>query len=65
MSPRIRRSYALPDDRSAVEKPVARKGTLEKRLFFFFDVDGNGKFNDLGVDGWALIVGTLAASFYA
>ena len=42
---RIRRSYALPDDRTAVEKPVARKGTLEKRLFFFFDVDGNGKLN--------------------
>ena len=51
---RIRRAYALPVDRTAVEKPAARKGTLEKRLFFFFDVDGNGKFNDLGVDGWAL-----------
>jgi hypothetical protein len=51
---RIRRSYVLPDDKGAVEKPVARKGTLEKRVFFFFDVDGNGKFNDLGVDGWAL-----------
>ncbi|MHC4818333.1 MAG: CAP domain-containing protein [Planctomycetota bacterium] len=54
LSYRIRRAYALPFDKSAVEKPVARKGTLEKRLFFFFDVDGNGKFNDLGVDGWAL-----------
>lgn len=51
---RIRRSYALPTGRNAVEQPVARKGTLGKRLFFFFDVDGNGKFNDLGVDGWAL-----------
>ncbi|MHC4973327.1 MAG: CAP domain-containing protein [Planctomycetota bacterium] len=51
---RMRRSYALPVGRSAVEKPAARKGTLERRLFFFFDVDGNGKFNDLGVDGWAL-----------
>jgi len=51
---RIRRAYALPAARTAVEKPAARKGTLEKRLFFFFDVDGNGKFNDLGVDGWAL-----------
>jgi len=48
------RGYALPAGIEAVAKPLARKGTLDKSVFFFFDVDGNGRFDDLGVDGWAL-----------
>ena len=50
----MHRYYALPEGVSAVAKPAARKARLEKSYFFFFDVDGNGKFNDRGVDGWAL-----------
>jgi len=50
----VRRGYALPAGVTAAEKPEARKGRLDKDDYFFFDVDGNGKWNDLGVDGWAL-----------
>lgn len=51
---KMRRNYALPEGVAAAAKPAARKGRLEKDTYFFFDVDGNGKFNDLGVDGWCL-----------
>jgi Cysteine-rich secretory protein family len=50
---KIRLCYALPEGTKAVEKPEGRKARLEKDDYFFFDVDGNGKWNDLGVDGWA------------
>ncbi len=48
---RVRRNYVLPDGVVAAEKPDVRRGMVEKSDFFFFDVDGNGKFDDLGVDG--------------
>ena len=50
---RISRNYPLPEGITAAEKPQARRAKLEKANYFFFDVDGNGRFNDLGVDGWA------------
>lgn len=50
---RISRNYPLPEGKTAVAKPEARRAKLEGARYFFFDVDGNGKFNDLGVDGWA------------
>jgi hypothetical protein len=46
------RGYALPDGVAAVEKPQARGAKLGKEAYYFFDVDGNGRWNDLGVDGW-------------
>jgi hypothetical protein len=49
---KLSRNYPLPEGVTAVEKPQARRAKLEKAWYFFFDVDGNGKFNDLGVDGW-------------
>jgi len=51
---KVRRNYVLPAGRKAVEKPLARKGKVYKFDLYFFDVDGNGKFNDLHVDGWSL-----------
>jgi hypothetical protein len=44
----------LPDGVTEAEKPGVRKGTLDKSDYFFYDVDGNGKFNDLGVDGFIM-----------
>jgi hypothetical protein len=48
---RVRRNYVLPEGVAAAEKPDVRRGMLDKSDFFFYDVDGNGKFNDVGVDG--------------
>jgi hypothetical protein len=48
---RPRRAYVLPEGVKEAEKPDVRKGTLDRSDFFFYDVDGNGKFDDLGVDG--------------
>jgi uncharacterized protein YkwD len=51
---KVRRNYALPPDVQAVDEPAARKGRVEKFEILFFDVDGNGEFDDANVDGWAL-----------
>lgn len=51
---RLRRNYALPDGVEAVEKPCIVQGRLGKDITYFIDVDGNGKFNDWGIDGWSL-----------
>ncbi len=50
----VRRNYQLAEGREEVEKPASRKGRIDKFEVFFYDVDGNGKFNDAGVDGWSL-----------
>jgi len=50
----MRRNYVLPGGVQAAEEPGIRKGRVEKIHVLFFDVDGNGKFNDPGIDGWAL-----------
>jgi len=49
---KVSRNYPLPEGIAAVEKPQVCGGKLGKPYYYFFDVDGNGKFNDLGVDGW-------------
>lgn len=50
----MRRNYPLPAGLVAAEKPGIRKGVLDKLEFWFFDVDGNGAWDDVGVDGWSL-----------
>jgi hypothetical protein len=39
---------------TAAEKPVVRKAKIEKLLCLFVDLDGNGKFGEIGRDAWAL-----------
>jgi len=51
---RLRHNYALPAGVEAVAKPQIRQGRLGKDVTYFVDVDGNGKFNDWGIDGWSL-----------
>ena len=52
-------NYLLPFGRKAVEAPACR---LAKRVaganLVFVDLDGNGRFDDLGVDGWTTEGGT-------
>jgi hypothetical protein len=50
----FRFAYALPDGKTAVEDPEMRQAKLGRDVVYFFDVDGNGAFGDLGVDAWAL-----------
>jgi hypothetical protein len=49
------RNYVLPYGRAAIEAPAAR---LAKRVagedVVFVDIDGNGRFGDVGVDGWTV-----------
>ena len=51
---KVRRNYALPDESKAVAKPESRNAKIGKDAMFFFDVDGNGTFDDEHVDGWSL-----------
>ena len=50
----LRRNYALPEGVEAAAKPRVLQGRLGKDVTYFIDVDGNGKFNDWGIDGWSL-----------
>jgi len=50
----MRRNWPLPAGVEAAAEPGIRKGRLEGLEFWFFDVDGNGEFDDVGVDGWSL-----------
>jgi hypothetical protein len=54
VSYKVRRNYALPDGVGAAEKPGIRKGRVGTYNVFFFDVDGNGRFDEAGTDGWML-----------
>jgi hypothetical protein len=47
------RRYRLPKDLEAAETPGVRTGKLGKRALLFLDVDGDGTFDELGIDGWA------------
>ena len=53
------RNYLLPHGRKAVDAPACR---LAKRVagdnLVFVDLDGNGRFDELGVDGWTVEGGT-------
>ena len=46
--------YRLPEGRKPAEKPTVRKAKVAKLVCLFVDLDGNGVFNEKGVDGWAL-----------
>jgi len=50
----VRFNFPLADGAKAVEKPPVRKGRIEKLYCYFFDLDGNGKFGEIGKDAWAL-----------
>jgi len=50
----LRRNYTLPGGVEAVTKPQIRKGRLGRDVTYFIDVNGNGKFNEWGIDGWSL-----------
>src|SRR5262245_9881453 len=45
-------NYALPAGVPAVETPKVMTAKIAEKDLLFADFDGNGKFGDLGVDGW-------------
>ena len=45
-------NYALPSGVTAVENPKILTAKLVEKDLLFADIDGNGRFGDLGVDGW-------------
>lgn len=44
--------YALPQGIQAVAEPKILTAKIIEKDLLFADIDGNGKFGDLGVDGW-------------
>lgn len=53
-SKHVRFAYRLPAGRPAAEKPGVRKGRVDRIYVYFLDMDGDGKFNERGVDAWGL-----------
>ncbi|MEE8105693.1 MAG: CAP domain-containing protein [Planctomycetota bacterium] len=53
-SPAAVRVYALPGGREATERPVARLARVGEYELIVVDVDGDGSFDEAGVDGWCL-----------
>ncbi|MHC4547744.1 MAG: CAP domain-containing protein [Planctomycetota bacterium] len=51
---KLRWNHRLAGGREAAAEPVVRKGRVGKYHTYFVDLDGNGRFNDLGVDAWGL-----------
>jgi hypothetical protein len=45
-------NYALPAGVAAVETPKILTAKIVEKDLLFADIDGNGRFGDLGVDGW-------------
>jgi len=50
----LRFGHALPEGKTAVEKPEVRTARVNRLQCFFLDLDGDGRFDGEGVDGWAL-----------
>ncbi len=50
----IRFGYRLPEGRTVAEKPNVRQAKVNRLACYFVDLDGDGVFNEKGVDGWAL-----------
>jgi hypothetical protein len=50
----IRFGYRLPEGRKRADEPKVLKAKVNKLACFFVDLDGDGRFNEKGVDGWAL-----------
>jgi hypothetical protein len=48
------RLYPLPSGRSGPEAPACLAVTLGRVRLVFSDVDGNGRFDEEGVDGWTV-----------
>ena len=48
----LRRAYALPDGKAEVAEPTVSTGTIQRRALALVDVNGNGRWDDDGVDGW-------------
>jgi hypothetical protein len=53
-SKNIRFAYRMPAGRAPAEKPGVRKGRVDRIHVYFVDMDGDGKFNERGVDAWGL-----------
>jgi len=53
-SPVPYRGWPLPPGQAAAAKPLAVAGKVDGERLVFLDVDGNGKFDDAGIDGWTL-----------
>ncbi len=51
---KVRFQYRLADGKKLAEKPGVRKGRVDRLNVLFVDVDGDGRFDEEGVDGWAL-----------
>ncbi len=48
------RAYTLTKRRKAAERPAVMRADVAGEELLFVDVDGNGRYGDLGVDGWTL-----------
>ena len=51
---KVRFNYELPDGKTAAAKPAVKKARVEKLNVLFLDMDGDGRFGEIGVDAWAL-----------
>ena len=50
----LRRFFVLPKDRKAVAAPPLIRVKIAKTRIILADVDGDGRFDEPGVDGWCL-----------
>lgn len=49
-----RRNYELPRRKTAAAEPTVVRVKLLRERVLFVDVDGNGRVDDVGLDGWTL-----------
>ena len=47
-----RHAFELPKSAKLTDTPTAVTATVAQAKVVFIDVDGNGRYDDLGVDGW-------------
>ncbi len=52
--PVLRVVHRLPKDVKAIEHPAVRAAKIGRTTVLFVDVDGGGRFDDQGIDGWTL-----------
>jgi len=45
-------AYLLPKGEQVTDEPAAVSGTVAQTKLIFVDVNGNGSFGDVGIDGW-------------
>ncbi|MDJ0522713.1 MAG: hypothetical protein QNJ90_11655 [Planctomycetota bacterium] len=51
-APQLRLAYKLPDGATLSDTPGLRKAKVGKVALLFVDVDGDGAFDEAGLDGW-------------